>query len=514
MVSETPRGSMTDPSPPVTDNRSPLPAAVQQRLRQVFDHANRCFEKGDHDYAHDLFTQCVAEDPGNLTALQHFRANLAKRAAGTKKSVSFGGLLNMSGRGAVDKAVSKAKWEEAHTAACQALKKNDADIGVLQAWATALGQQGYVECQLYCLRWALDCDTTDIETNRQAAMALAGVGEFDQAIACWQRVQQKKPQDEESAKQIARLSVEKTIHKGGYDTELLKKDTTAGNGESAQPSTPRVADLAAKQSDGTPRDIPTSGPFRDGTTAYDNGDSDFETQERELLDAIAAAPEEVDHYLQIAQLYASENRLQDAERLLNKGVSSTKDPAGTLRDRLEDVYLERVRQQVEVARKRVEAKQDEESKKLLARMVSQANRAELEVYTARAERSPGDTKLHFERGIRQKRLGQHRDAINSFQAARGDSRRLAETQIHLGECFQHIEQYKLALSSYEAAVEASESGDEAVRKLALYRAGVLATGLKDLDRAEQRLTELAALDFSYRDVAERLDKIASMRKDT
>ena len=29
----------------------PLTAAVRQRLQQVFDHAQRCVEKGDHDYA-------------------------------------------------------------------------------------------------------------------------------------------------------------------------------------------------------------------------------------------------------------------------------------------------------------------------------------------------------------------------------------------------------------------------------------------------------------------------------
>jgi hypothetical protein len=47
--------------------------------------------------------------------------------------------------------------------------------------------------------------------------------------------------------------------------------------------------------------------------------------------------------------------------------------------------------------------------------------------------------------------------------------------------------------------------------LALYRAGVLATGLRELDRAERHLSELAGLDFGYRDVSDRLDKIAQLR---
>jgi hypothetical protein len=39
----------------------------------------------------------------------------------------------------------------------------------------------------------------------------------------------------------------------------------------------------------------------------------------------------------------------------------------------------------------------------------------------------------------------------------------------------------------------------------------LATGLRELDRAERHLSELAGLDFGYRDVADRLDKIAQLR---
>jgi tetratricopeptide (TPR) repeat protein len=83
--------------------------------------------------------------------------------------------------------------------------------------------------------------------------------------------------------------------------------------------------------------------------------------------------------------------------------------------------------------------------------------------------------------------------------------------VELGECFQKIEQYKLALSHYEQALEASEPGDGDTRKLALYRAGVLATGLRELDRAERHLAELAGLDFGYRDVSDRLDKVARLR---
>ncbi len=84
-------------------------------------------------------------------------------------------------------------------------------------------------------------------------------------------------------------------------------------------------------------------------------------------------------------------------------------------------------------------------------------------------------------------------------------------QLHLGESFQYIKQFKLALSSYEAAVEAADMMQPDTKKLALYRAGTLAAELGDRERAEKYLTQLAAIDFGYRDVAERLDKLAALR---
>ncbi len=81
--------------------------------------------------------------------------------------------------------------------------------------------------------------------------------------------------------------------------------------------------------------------------------------------------------------------------------------------------------------------------------------------------------------------------------------------LELGECFQSIKQYPLAMQNYEAAVEALTDRELELRKRALYRAGVLAAGLKDLDTSQKHLSAVAGLDYGYRDVAQRLDKLRS-----
>jgi len=113
--------------------------------------------------------------------------------------------------------------------------------------------------------------------------------------------------------------------------------------------------------------------------------------------------------------------------------------------------------------------------------------------------------------LRCKRAGKFKEAIQAFQSARDDTRHKALVQLHLGESFQHIRQFRLALSSYEAAIQASDDFQADTKKLALYRAGVLAAELDEREKAEKYLTQLAAIDFGYRDVAERLDKLTSLR---
>ena len=67
-------------------------AAVRQRLQQVFEHAQRCAEKGDRDYAQRSVHAVRGRGPGNLIYLQHFLANLAQKYGNNKTGAGFAGL--------------------------------------------------------------------------------------------------------------------------------------------------------------------------------------------------------------------------------------------------------------------------------------------------------------------------------------------------------------------------------------------------------------------------------------
>jgi tetratricopeptide (TPR) repeat protein len=483
--------SASPPAQPGPSLIPPLPAAIRQRLQTVFEHARRCVEKGEHDYAHDLLTQCVVEDPGNLIYLQHFLSNLAQKYDNNKRGARLAGLKIKSNRNALTKAAGRGQWREAFQAACDALRYNPWDTTTLVALADACQEIGAHEAEIFVMRWALDVDAKDPVVNRRAAIAFARMGQFDAAIGLWRRVEHAKPGDQAASKAISQLSVEQTIQKAGYNQDLLRPEIAAGDWEGA---------VRASMNRGRKEVSPD--------TKSNAADS---AQESVLLAAIQAQPAEVGNYVELARIFAAQQKLADAERILTQALAVTGGGDLTVREKLEDAQLARVQQQVLVAARRAEQEKTEEAAELAKRMAAQGNQVELEIYAARAARDPGNLLLQFELGMRFKRAGKYREAIQAFQAAREDVRHRAETQLQLGESFQHIRQFKLALSSYEAAIEAADTMQPEVKKLALYRAGVLSAEFKDVDRAEKYLTELAAIDFGYRDVADRLDKLASLR---
>lgn len=488
--------------PPAKSTRSALPPvtiAVRQRLQAVFDHAQKSAEKGDRDYAHDLYTQCLVDDPVNLIYLQQFLGNLAQKYGNNKKGSKFAALRQTPARRSLNKAAGKGQWREAFQAASDALKSNPWDAGTLLAMADAYEQLGGDECQLYVLRWALDAAPKDVTVNRRAAQTLARMGQFDQAISCWRRVIQAKPTDQEAAKAIYQLGVEQTIQKGGYEGELLKG---------------ALADASKLEASVRGNVLPeedASGPLKTASESAREKNAAKDRREQELLAAIDAEPAEISNYIQLAELLTAQDRLRDAEKLLTRALAAAGGGDLAIREQLEETQLRRAQQQVLVAQRRADAEKTDDARQLARRMEAQANQAELEVYTARTGREPANAMLQYELGLRAKRAGKYKEAIQAFQAARDDVRHKALVQLHLGESFQHIRQFRLALASYEAAIEAADTLQPDTKKLALYRAGALAADLKEPEQAEKYLTQLAAIDFGYRDVADRLDKLAKIR---
>ena len=458
-----------DDKPP----RQPMSPAKRKRLQQMFEHGSRSAAKGDFKYATEMFTQCVLEDPGNLTYVASFIGNLQKQYNNNKKGSKMASLQGMHIKGSIKKASMQKDWNAVIASGLEMLKLNPWDAGALSAMANACQQLEFDDCQLAYLRAALSVDINDLELNRLAGRALARMGKYDEAILAWNRVQKVKHDDEEARKAIGDLAVEKTITKGGY--------------EDAESSKQARADKAGGTGPGLRL-----------------------TPEQNLEKQIAKDPANVSLYLQLAELYASKEGFQQAEETLQKALSISGGEVN-VRERLEDMQLRRQKLQLDIARKKRNEQKSPEAVELYNKMKAELNNVEIQVYRSRCERYPANLSLKYELGLRLQRAKMFKEAIQSLQAARTDPQRKGLVLLAMGECFHEIKQDQLAVARFEEAIQEIADKDEDAKKWALYCAGRLLLAMKEFDRADKYLSELAGRDFGYKDVAECLDKLRKLR---
>ena len=262
-------------------------------------------------------------------------------------------------------------------------------------------------------------------------LALTRMGQFDQAIACWHRVEQAKPGDEEAQQAISRLAVEKTIHKGGYDPALLGGDGKGGStAAGAKPLSVARWARPAENADGE-EDEQTELPL-----------------EERLKAAIAKDPAALDAYFRLADIYIHQNTLDEAQAVLDRANQAAGGGNFQVRERLEDIELRRC-PAGPIRPKALRARANAGGQEAPRSSPRQANQVELRCTP------PGPTAIRTTRGCSSKlacgsrRLASRSRRSRALQAARGDSKRKALVLLELGECFQKIEQYKLALAHYE-----------------------------------------------------------------
>jgi len=121
-----------------TPERQPLAPAVRRRLQKCFEHGSRSATKGDFDYATDMFSVCVRDDPGNPIYIKQFLDNLGKKYKDNKKGAGFTSKPKAAAhKGSIKKAQYSKDWDSVRKAAIEMLKINPWDISTLVAMAEA-----------------------------------------------------------------------------------------------------------------------------------------------------------------------------------------------------------------------------------------------------------------------------------------------------------------------------------------------------------------------------------------
>jgi len=171
----------------------------------------------------------------------------------------------------------------------------------------------------------------------------------------------------------------------------------------------------------------------------------------------------------------------------------------------------------QLKRKRREAKavldtkpDDTQAKTRLEELSAQLNKTELEHYRLCMENYPTDLHAKYEYGVRLVRNKQYNEAIPLFQEAQKDPRRKIAAMDKIGLCFFMKGWLADAIDVFTKAINSHEIKDDSVGKELRYNLARAYEEQGDTQKALEIYRKIAQLDFAFKDVSQRVDKLRSI----
>jgi tetratricopeptide (TPR) repeat protein len=452
--------------------------AQQQKAKIFYDTANDAAMKGNVEYAIQMYQEACKLHPDNLTYRQMLRGVVrTKKFGGDPKKVGMmSGAKNQSIRMKARSAKGKGNYPEALLLCEQAFVNNPWDVSTSREAAEVAEAAGWLPMAEWFVESVLPV-ANDVDFFKFAAHVYELNEAWAKAISCWERVKKINPYDEEASRQINALSAKATIKKSGLSDAINKQPEGAAGPEKHQPDLEEL-----KQEKVAP--------------------------EVRLRREVQEHPDRITSWLALVDIYRSRSQLEDAQKVLAEGLKANpRDP--NLTEVLAEVQLARLDRAIkQLTQQSHERPRDAAIKDKLNQFVEKRNEVEMAEAQRKAQLQPADFQVQFNLGMVLQKNGKNKEAIAAFQAASAGPTLRVKANYQTGLCFEADGMLKLAERKYQDALKSLEEGDTEMFKALHYQLGRVNEALGNGSVAVEHFNEVAAVDFSFKDVAERLRNLS------
>jgi tetratricopeptide (TPR) repeat protein len=453
-------------------------AANLQRAKTLFQTGNDATQKSNLDYAIAMYRECCKLVPDNMMFRQALRSVERRKFNNDPSKVGMlVGARNQPILLRAKAARSKGNYPHALEVCEEAFVNNPWDVGAARVAAESAEQLGL----LLVAQWyveSVQTNTKDVDFLKFAAGIHERNESWQKAITCWELVKKFHPNDQDANRQINALSASSTIKRAGLE-DSLDRHAQGPTIEAAESLDAKLEKLKQEQL----------------------------SPEQRLIKDILADAKAIHAYLDLAEIYRQRNEMDKAEKVLAKGIKANPND-GVLMAALEDTQISRLKRgiekQTQVCRERPD---DTGAKVKLDQLSEMLSKYEVEAFRRRVNQRPEDAALHLQLGIILQRIGQHDEAIPEFQAARSSAPHKVKALYHAGLSFEANSAWKLAERSYKDALKGLEEEDKENFLALHYRLGRVAEAVGNTEAAGEHYNEVAAIDYTYSDVAERLRRL-------
>lgn len=452
--------------------------------------ANQCWQSGtaavnkkNFDYAVEQFSTAARLVPDNLVYRQTLRGAEYAMYNNNGSGARMAGAKLMGIRSRVKKARGKEDWKTMNEEAEKGLTINPWDAQ-LEAWVgEACAQMGFLDLAIFAYSNAVKQEKENIPYLRELANLHLEKRNYDEAGRLYEKIYQLDPLDSEARAMQTKIQTMKTMDRGGYEEAQNTREV-------------KVGQTAYDDKKSVSRSDDAIGPG-------DDPESDLKRQ-------IRKSPDSFEPYQKLGDFYRKNKRLDECIEMYKQAYEKSGEN-DDIREQMEDVQLEKLRNQVEKARE--EAKnnpEDTEAQEKRQKLGNKLIKSEIQIFSERLKRHTQDSRLKFELAKRFMRIKRWGDAIKLFQQSVVDNRLETECLVLMGECFLKENKVPLAKRQFEKALpnlNANEKKD--LFLTAHYALGRIAENAGDQDNAEEHYNEILAIDYDYKDVAKRLDGLQS-----
>ncbi|HUV66499.1 MAG TPA: hypothetical protein VMW24_21605 [Sedimentisphaerales bacterium] len=453
------------------------------KAKAFFDKAAKLAETSNFDYAIDMYLQGLRYAPDALHEGHLPLCELALHRQGKdgRKPSVVEKMKHLRGKTPLDQMLN----------AEYLFAKNPNHLAYAEAMLKAALAGGYSKTAGWIAN--LIFQTVNASENPSAQTyillkdAYCDLRQFDKAIAACQRAARLRPENKALSDEFKNLSAELTMARGKYDGEgdfrKSIKDREAQEMLHGQAGVVKTEDYRAGAVEEARRKIAQN--------------PDLAANIFELADTLSDLANDKDE--------------NDAVALLESKYKATSDfsyqqRAGLLR-------MKQLRRKIKETKDTLESNPDDAQTKAASEQLSaQLDALELEHYRLCVENYPTDLSAKYEYALRLVRNERYNEAIPLFQEAQRDPRRKIAAMNQVGCCFFSKGWLDDAIDVYNQAIDSHELKDDSTGKELRYNLARAYQERGDAQKALDVYRKLAQLDFAYRDVSQRVDRLRAGKK--
>jgi tetratricopeptide (TPR) repeat protein len=448
------------------------------KARAFFENGQKAAEKNNFDYAIEMYIEGLRYAPESLEEghLPLAEIALQRKGKGGKKPSMLEKVKRLRGKTPLEQMLN----------AEYLFAKDPQHTPYAEAMLRAAVEGGYKKTAKWIANLIFQTNNASEKPSAQTYILLkncyAALGEFDKAIAACQRAARLRPEDGQLAEDFKNLSAELTMVKGKYDTEVDFRESIKDRQEQEK--------LHAQSS----------------VVKTDNYRVSAVEDARKRLVRDPYLPMNIFNLAEALSDLETDKAENEAIELLENAYKTRDD--FSYKQRAGQLRIKQLRRKIRETKTALDANPNNGKAKInLEELTLQLNNTELEHYRFCMENYPTDLQAKYEYAVRLARNKRYNEAIPLFQEAQKDPRRKITSMNMMGFCFFMKGWFTDAIDIFTQAIDSYEIKEDAIAKELRYNLARAYEEQGDTEKALEIYRKIAQLDFAYKDVSQRVDKL-------